>query len=105
MTVSQLPLRFDGRTVSLADYPRLETLYGRVFALMSDGEWRSLAEIAAATGGSEASVSARLRDFRKPRNGAHQVNRESCGNGLFVYQLRLNTDAARLVSGAVRSGR
>lgn len=36
-----------------------------VYTLMADGEWRTLREIADVTGFPEASVSARLRDFRK----------------------------------------
>jgi predicted transcriptional regulator len=37
----------------------------RVIGCMADGAWRTLAEISAATGDPEASVSARLRDMRK----------------------------------------
>ena len=37
---------------------------------MSDGQWHTLAEISAATGAPEFSVSARLRDLRKPRFGS-----------------------------------
>ena len=36
-----------------------------VWTLMRDGTWRTLQEISIATGWPEASVSARLRDFRK----------------------------------------
>ena len=44
-----------------SDRARLATLQQKVEALMRDGAWRTLAQISAACGGSEASVSARLR--------------------------------------------
>ncbi len=51
-----------------------------VFALMSDGMFRTLADIAAGTGHPEASVSARLRDLRKPKWGGHEVIRRRRGD-------------------------
>jgi len=57
---------------------------------MRDGEWRTLGEISEATGHPEASVSARLRDFRKPRFGGHTVNRRRgkwVGGSWWEYQL------------------
>jgi hypothetical protein len=78
---------FDGKTIEPQDTKRLEGQYARVFKLMSDGEWRTLSEIQEACGGSEAGVSARLRDFRKPRNGSHTVNRRRRAGGLFEYEL------------------
>lgn len=64
-----------------------------VFELMSDGRWRTLGEIVAAIGsGSEAGVSARLRDFRKQKFGGHVVNRSRRGVesvGCFEYQLEV----------------
>lgn len=80
--------RRDGATY---DHPRdgarLSRQHTRVFDLMRDGRWRSLAAIAAATGDPEASVSARLRDFRKPRFGEHGVERRHVADGLFEYRL------------------
>ncbi len=62
-----------------------------VFELMRDGSWRTLREITEAIGvGSEAGVSARLRDFRKARFGGNAVNRQRRGEeslGVFEYQL------------------
>jgi DNA-binding Lrp family transcriptional regulator len=61
-----------------------------VYRLMVDGQWRTLAEIAEATGAPEASVSARLRDLRKRKFGGHVVARRPRGDralGLFEYQL------------------
>jgi|ETNvirnome_2_130_1030620.scaffolds.fasta_scaffold00125_21 hypothetical protein len=85
---------FDGDTYEpVFDKPRLNTLLGKVWNVMQDERWRTLAEIHVAIGGSgsEASISARLRDFRKPRfSGAYEVDRRRRGNahhGLFEYRL------------------
>lgn len=51
------------------DYARLNGQAKRVFDLMADGKWRTLREISEATGDPEASVSARLRDFRQDKYG------------------------------------
>jgi|GEM_PF-3290259 len=67
---------------------RLATLVARVFFLMSDRHWRSLGDIGEKAGGSEASVSARLRDLRKPRFGGHTVERRLVGGGLYAYRLQ-----------------
>jgi hypothetical protein len=76
------------------DFHRLTGQIGRVFSLMRDGQYRTLDEIARATGDPHASVSAQLRHLRKQRFGLHTVNRKSRGNrehGLFEYQLVVNT--------------
>ena len=54
---------------------------------MSDGNWRSLRAIENETGYPQASVSARLRDFRKAKFGGHTVERKRIEGGLFVYRL------------------
>lgn len=69
------------------DLERLDTLMGRVFRFMRDGQWHTLAEINAACGGTEASCSARLRDLRKPKFGGWQVSHAHCGKGLWKYRL------------------
>lgn len=79
---------FDGDTfVPERDQKRLTLQHCRVLALMRDGQWRSLGEIRAVTGDPEASVSARLRDLRKPKFGGHTVNRKFICKGLWVYQV------------------
>ena len=85
---------FDGPTFDLAlDGERLTTQSARVFALMADSKWRTLGEIQAAINmGTESSISARLRDFRKVKFGGHVVNRRrrGCGeSGCFEYQLEV----------------
>jgi hypothetical protein len=72
------------------DFTRLNTQAQNVFDLMSDGKLRSLADIAYETGYGEASVSARLRDFRKEKFGNHEVKRYRDTSGLFLYQLVIN---------------
>ena len=63
------------------DRHRLSAQHRRVWAIMRDGQYRTLREIASITGDPEASVSARLRDFRKPRFGGHWVARRRRGDG------------------------
>ncbi len=80
-------MHFDGETyVAARDEARLTTLYERVVGHMADGFDHTLPEIARATGGTEASVSARLRDMRKERNGSHVVDKTYIGNGLWTYK-------------------
>ena len=59
----------------------------RVFDVVRTGEWVTLAGLSEATGDPEPSVSARLRDFRKPRFGAAVVSRRYVGGGLYQYRL------------------
>lgn len=83
-------LNFDGDTYEPElDHDRLATLLDRVRTLMADGRWRTLAAITEVCGGTEASVSARLRDLRKPRFGSHDIERRRvCGSdGLFEYRM------------------
>ena len=86
-----VPTYFDGITYDHErDGERLESLLERVKRLMSDGRWRTLAEISRITGGSESSVSARLRDFRKERFGGHDVESRNVGRGLHQYRVRFH---------------
>jgi len=83
---------FDGATYQREfDFNRLSNQLQRVFNLMSDNEWRTLEEISYETGGSQASVSARLRDLRKSKFGNHTINRRRLNGGLFQYQLKENS--------------
>lgn len=87
LSIDFLP-RFDGVTYDhAADCQRLTKQLDRVRNLMSDGLWRSLSEIAAATGDGEASVSARLRDMRKSKHGGHTVDRRRFDGGLWKYRM------------------
>lgn len=82
--------KFHGETyVPEWDEKRLKTLLGRVYALMSDEEWRTLGEIKESLGGgSEASISARLRQLRNDMG--YTVGRRRRGEpskGLFEYRV------------------
>ena len=83
--------KFDGATFDPArDGARLTGQLERVKGIMADGAWRTLAELAALVDGSEAGVSARLRDLRKVKFGGHQVDRRRRGDGgLHEYRLTL----------------
>lgn len=81
---------FDGQTYDPAqDRDRLARQLRAVWYFMADGHWRTLAEIAEAVAAPEASVSARLRDLRKPKFGAWTVERERVReqHGLHRYRL------------------
>lgn len=79
---------FDGKSYDAnLDHARLTKQLDRVRTLMSDGLWRSLSEIAAATGDGEASVSARLRDMCKPKHGGLTVERRRFDGGLWKYRV------------------
>lgn len=85
---AQLPFRFDGDDyVPERDDVRLSGQIERVFSVMRDRKWRTLQEIARATGDPESSVSAQLRHLRKPRFGAYTVEREHRGSGLYAYRV------------------
>jgi len=86
--MTQQPLDFDGPTFDAAtDGARLTGQLHRVLAVMQSGEWRTLREISALVRGSEAGVSARLRDLRKPRFGGRVVERRRRCAGLWEYRV------------------
>ena len=72
-----------------ADGVRLNRQAQAVWNAMADGAWRSLADLSRLTGHPEASVSARMRDFRKVRFGRCEVQRQrhSDGSGLYIHRL------------------
>ena len=80
----------DGRTYDAAqDHARLNAQTLRVWTVLQAGAWWTLAELSAQTGDPEASVSARLRDLRKPKFGGHHIERARVATmaGLFMYRL------------------
>ena len=79
---------FDGKTYQRGrDHARLTAQLDAVRRYMRDGEWHTLGQIATAIGAPEASVSARLRDLRKPKFGKHTIERQHVTRGLFQYRL------------------
>lgn len=89
--VPEIIRRFNGPVYNPAvDNKRLTGQLLRVYGCMKDARWRTLDEIAAATGDPHASISAQLRHLRKERFGSHTVNKRARGereHGLFEYQL------------------
>jgi hypothetical protein len=78
----------DGTTYEAPlDFNRLNRQSKIVAMAMLDKQWHTLPELSAITGQPEASISARLRDFRKKRFGGHTVERKRLTGGLFAYRL------------------
>jgi hypothetical protein len=83
-----LPVPFDGPTFDQGrDGDRLHAQLGRVLAVLKDGRWHTLGDISSQTGDPQASVSARIRDCRKPRYGGHTVARRYVERGRWEYRL------------------
>jgi hypothetical protein len=88
MNQPTLPNHFNGSDyIPDRDDTRLNGQIMRVWETMRDGQWRTLREIAAATGDPEASVSAQLRHLRKKRFGGFVVEKVYQGSGLYSYKL------------------
>ena len=82
-------MKFDGETYDQGlDGPRLTSQLERVkrYVLGLEGKWTTLRALALRFG-SEASVSARLRDLRKEKYGGYVVERKRLGAGLWVYRV------------------
>jgi uncharacterized protein (DUF2132 family) len=86
MTIHEI--RFDGDDyIPARDDARLKGQLLRVWNVVQDGGWYTLAEIAKLTTDPEASISAQLRHLRKPRFGNHEIEKEYIGNGCYKYRL------------------
>ncbi len=73
-----------------ADHKRLARQRVAVWTAMLSGRWLTLAELEEATLAPQASISARLRDFRQSRFGGHTVERRRRnGPGTPVHEYRL----------------
>ena len=84
--------QFDGATYDPArDGLRLNKQMLAVWGMISDGQWHTLGEIAAGAGCPESSASARLRDFRKEKNGSYIIERRHISNGLWEYRMNGRT--------------
>lgn len=82
-------MKYGGSTFDPAlDEERLNEQTIRVYRLMIDEGWHTLSEISAAIGDPEASISARLRDLRKPDFGGFEVQRRRRSVGLWEYRLQ-----------------
>lgn len=86
------PPRFRGATYDATlDGQRLTSQLAAVIALMRDGQFRTLSQIKEAIGrGSEAGISARLREMRHPDAGGYVIERKRVGDlksGLWAYRM------------------
>lgn len=71
------------------DGDRLTTLLARVIAALGPHDWLTLGELKARCGGSEAGISARIREARTRAGGSHVIERRRRGNpkaGLWEYR-------------------
>jgi hypothetical protein len=89
--MNQPELCFDGASyVAEHDQVRLSGLLARVFYELSNGRWYTLRELQEQCGGSEAGISARIRDLRKTRFGGYTIERRRRGDpssGLHEYRM------------------
>jgi len=71
------------------DTARLDTQLKRIRVLMADHQWRTLEQIAIEVQGSQAGVSARLRELRNPDSGGYVIDKRRVPgrNGLWEYRL------------------
>lgn len=80
----QLELSYEARH----DKIRLDTLLGLVLEALRTGAWLTLSELRERTGrGSEAGISARIRDLRKFGFTVSRRRRGEAKRGLFEYRL------------------
>ena len=81
-------MNFDGSTFNPErDGQRLGDQMLAVLAIMSTKQWFTLGQLSMLAAAPEASVSARIRDLRKPRFGGHTIEREYVRKGLWRYRL------------------
>lgn len=91
---------FQGSNYEAAfDYLRLKGQVKRIFLLMIDANWRTLREISDETGDGESSISAQLRNLRKPYHGSHTIMKRRRGEpsrGVWEYQLIIKPQQIKL---------
>jgi len=82
-------LEFDGVATydHERDFERLNEQLWRVYTVLRDHNWHTLAEIRKITGDPTPSISARLRDLRKQKFGRHTIARRHVDRGLWEYRL------------------
>lgn len=89
--MKQAEFKFDGSDYTpQQDNARLTRQSDKILNLMRDGVYRTLEQISQLTKEPQASVSAQLRHFRKPKFGSHTINKRHKGNGIYEYQLLIN---------------
>ncbi len=88
--VEELPTApFDGATFQPEkDQARLGAQLQRVAKMLLSGKWYTLAEMESLTGDPQASISARIRDLRKPKFGGHDVQHRRRTTGQWEYRVQ-----------------
>jgi len=75
------------------DMARLSSQLGRIWCIVKDGKWRTLEQLQQDVNfvwgrfDPLPSISAQLRNLRKPKFGGYRVERRHVGGGLFEYRL------------------
>jgi hypothetical protein len=84
------PMDRHGETYTHAEhFERLNSQQADVWAVFKDGQWHTLSSLEKATGHPQASISARLRDFRALlKEKGRTVEREYVERGLFRYRVK-----------------
>lgn len=86
---------FDGATFDAKqDWPRLMSQLDLVRSALRPGDWYTLRDLVRIAGGSEASVSARVRDLRKLKFGAHRIERRRRRPGAGTWEYRMVTEGS-----------
>lgn len=80
-------MRFDGTDLKPHDHTRLGPQLLRVKAVLLDYKWHTVVEIAESTGDPETSVSAQIRNLRKPRFGGHVIEKRRDWPGLYEFKM------------------
>ena len=92
--ISQSDDLFDGSDIEPEmDNVRLTGQILRIWKLMKDGQYRTLPEIERATGDMTSSISAQLRNLKKPQFGSHGLEKRSRGDrqhGYWEYRIVAN---------------
>lgn len=88
-TLFEKPLPFAGKTYEYEkDCKRLTGQLLGVRNAMQSREWFTLAQLQLIVGGSEAGISARIRDLRKASFGGYNVERRRVSDsGLWEYRI------------------
>ena len=78
---------FKGAALRLEDGKRLAGQFDRVWAIMRDGEYHTIQEVAERTGDPAQSVARQMRYIRSKARGGHVLEREHRGRGLYAFRV------------------
>jgi hypothetical protein len=75
------------------DGDRLKKQLAAVRSIMLRNGWVTLKDLAAQVQAPESSVSARIRDLRKPQFGGYTIERQYVSKGLWKYRIKIGEGA------------